>query len=62
LGYYHFYEFVVNSVVKALIGAEFDRAIPMLLIHIWAKPFVFLGVVRGQWLMAENLKFNKFTP
>jgi O-antigen/teichoic acid export membrane protein len=55
-----FMSLIGTSVVKALIGAEFDRAIPILLLHIWATPFVFLGVARGQWLMAENLTSLSF--
>ncbi|MCY7334531.1 MAG: flippase [Pseudanabaena sp. CAN_BIN31] len=55
-----FMSLIGTSVVKALIGVEFDRAIPILLLHIWATPFVFLGVARSQWLMAENLTSLSF--
>jgi O-antigen/teichoic acid export membrane protein len=41
--------------VKALLGEEYIAAGKILVLHIWAGPFVFLGVARSQWLMAENL-------
>jgi O-antigen/teichoic acid export membrane protein len=41
--------------VKALLGQEYIAAGKILVLHIWAGPFVFLGVARSQWLMAENL-------
>jgi len=55
-----FMSLIGTSAVKVLLGAEFDRAIPILLLHIWATPFVFLGVARSQWLMAENLTSLSF--
>ncbi|MEB3120387.1 MAG: flippase [Snowella sp.] len=48
-------DFLVNK----LLGTEFRQATSILVLHIWAAPFVFLGVARGQWFMAENLtKFS----
>lgn len=41
--------------VKTLLGAEYLAAGKILVLHIWAGSFVFLGVARSQWLMAENL-------
>jgi O-antigen/teichoic acid export membrane protein len=41
--------------VKVLLGQEYIAAGKILVLHIWAGPFVFLGVARSQWLMAENL-------
>lgn len=45
--------------VNKLLGAEFQQSATILMWHIWAAPFVFLGVARSQWLNAENLtKFS----
>lgn len=41
--------------VNKLLGPEYHQSANILAWHIWAAPFVFLGVARGQWLMAENL-------
>jgi O-antigen/teichoic acid export membrane protein len=38
-----------------LLGKEFAESGHILAWHIWASPFVFLGVARTQWMMAENL-------
>jgi len=37
-----------------LLGKEYTEAGQILAWHIWASPFVFLGVAQSQWLMAEN--------
>lgn len=44
-----------DTLVNFLLGTEYTEAGRILAWHIWASPFVFLGVARGQWLMAENL-------
>ena len=44
-----------EPLTSALLGAEYTEAGTILAWHIWAGPFVFLGVARSQWLMAENL-------
>lgn len=41
--------------IDILLGGEYNQAGEILALHIWAGPFVFLGVARGQWLMTENL-------
>ena len=41
--------------VHKLLGSEFQQSATILMWHIWAAPFVFLGVARSQWLNAENL-------
>jgi O-antigen/teichoic acid export membrane protein len=46
--------FSVPLMVK-LLGQEYTEAGRILAWHIWAGPFVFLGVARSQWLMAENM-------
>jgi O-antigen/teichoic acid export membrane protein len=47
--------FGASLLVKTLLGPEYLAAGKILVLHIWAGPFVFLGVARSQWLMAENL-------
>jgi O-antigen/teichoic acid export membrane protein len=41
--------------IYKLLGSEFQQSATILMWHIWAAPFVFLGVARSQWLNAENL-------
>lgn len=41
-----------------LLGQEYAEAGKILAWHIWAGPFVFLGVGRSYWLVAENM--NRF--
>jgi O-antigen/teichoic acid export membrane protein len=40
--------------LNQLLGQEYASAGQILTWHIWASPFVFLGVARSQWLIAEN--------
>jgi O-antigen/teichoic acid export membrane protein len=42
-----------------LLGKEYSESGTILALHIWASPFVFLGVAQHQWLMAEN--FTRFS-
>lgn len=45
-----------------LLGQEYAEAGRILAWHIWAGPFVFLGIARGKWLLAENMnQFNFLT-
>jgi O-antigen/teichoic acid export membrane protein len=46
--------FASTPLVKLLLGNELAPAGSILALHIWAGPFVFLGVARSQWLMTEN--------
>jgi len=46
--------FSVPLIVQ-LLGQEYTEAGRILAWHILASPFVFLGVARSQWLMAENM-------
>ncbi len=52
--------FVSNTLLTTLLGQDYARAGEILAVHIWAGPFVFLGVARGQWLMVENLTWFNF--
>jgi O-antigen/teichoic acid export membrane protein len=49
-----------SSIIIGLIyGPEFSASAPILAIHIWAGPFVFMAAVLSKWLVAENyLKFS----
>ncbi len=46
--------------MQTLLGPEYHEAGHILAWHIWASLFVFLGVARGQWLMAENYTHFSF--
>jgi PST family polysaccharide transporter len=43
-------------IVSLAYGPQFADAGPILVVHIWASIFVFLGVARGQWLVNEGLQ------
>lgn len=47
-------------VVNLLYGEQYNQAGSVLMIHIWAGVFVFLGVASGKWFMAENLQMLSF--
>ena len=54
--------FASDNLINVLLGTEYTEAGQILAWHIWASPFVFLGVARSQWLIAENLtKLSFFT-
>jgi len=46
--------FLSKKIIIFLYGNNFNQAITVLAIHIWASVFVFLGVASGQFLLAEN--------
>ncbi len=48
--------FMAESIVVTLYGTHYQDAGMVLSIHIWAGVFVGLGVVNGQWFLAENLQ------
>ncbi len=47
--------FISGTLMTTILGEEYTKGGEILAWHIWAGPFVFLGVARSQWLMAENL-------
>ncbi len=47
--------FASNTIMLNLLGQEYASAGKILALHIWAGPFVFLGIARSQWLVTENL-------
>ena len=48
--------FMAESIVVTLYGTHYKDAGIVLTVHIWAGVFVGLGVVNGQWFLAENLQ------
>jgi O-antigen/teichoic acid export membrane protein len=46
--------FLSNWIVNLLYGVQYSQAGSVLIIHIWAGVFVFLGIAFGQYLIAEN--------
>ena len=44
-----------GSIIDALFGAAYADSVPILMIHIWASPFVFMGAILSRWLIAEDL-------
>ena len=52
--------FISGTLTSSLLGEGYTEAGKILAWHIWAGPFVFLGVARSQWLMAENLTWFSF--
>jgi O-antigen/teichoic acid export membrane protein len=42
--------------IKALFGSAFEQASDVLVIHIWASVFVFVGVASDKWLLTEGLQ------
>ncbi|MGE3613200.1 MAG: flippase [Sulfurimonas sp.] len=52
--------FLSDWVVNLLYGEQYSQAGNVLMIHIWAGIFVFLGVASGKWFTAENLQMLSF--
>ena len=48
--------FFSDWIIYVLFGDEFIEAASILLIHVWACIFVFLGVASSKWLIAEGLQ------
>jgi len=47
--------FMSDWIVELLYGGDYNQSGRVLMIHIWAGIFVFLGVAFGKYLAAENL-------
>jgi PST family polysaccharide transporter len=43
-----------NLIIGTLYGAQFHGVATILTVHVWASLFVFMGVARGQYLLAEG--------
>jgi O-antigen/teichoic acid export membrane protein len=52
--------FMSEWVVELLYGEAYSEAGGVLMIHIWAGVFVFLGVASGKWFVSENLQMLSF--
>jgi len=52
--------FLSDWVVNLLYGEQYNQTGSVLMIHIWAGVFVFLGVVFGKYLTNENLTRTTF--
>jgi O-antigen/teichoic acid export membrane protein len=48
--------FLSDFFINLLYGNQYNQAGSVLMIHIWAGLFVFLGVASGKWLLSENLQ------
>jgi len=46
---------LASVLIGLLYGPNYSGAGPVLAMHVWALPFVFLGVARGQYLVNEGL-------
>lgn len=51
-----FTSFIAPYAVNILYGENYNKTADVLVIHIWAAVFVFLGVCSGRWLLTENLQ------
>ena len=52
--------FLSDWVINLLYGEEYNKAGSVLMIHIWASVFVFLGVASGKWFIIENIQLLAF--
>ncbi len=48
--------FLSDWIIHLLYGEQYEQAGNVLMIHIWAGIFVFLGVASGKWFLSENLQ------
>ena len=52
--------FLSDWIVALLFGGEYNQAGSILMIHIWAGVFVFLGLASTNWFVVENLLLLSF--
>lgn len=52
--------FLSDWLVGFLYGTDYHQAGSVLMIHVWAGVFVFLGVASGNWYLSENLQILAF--
>lgn len=45
-------------IIRILYGPEYAGAASVLSVHIWSGVFVFLGIIAGKWVIAENYTKN----
>ena len=46
---------LAEPVISALYSEQFSGAAAVLVIHVWAAPFLFINVIFSKWLIIENL-------
>ena len=44
-----------HAIIRTLYSNDFSGAAPVLMVHIWASVFVFLGVAQSPWDITKNL-------
>ena len=49
-----------SLLVHLLFGPSYAAAAPILAVHVWAAPFVFLGVAQNPWNINEGLAVLSF--
>ena len=52
--------FLSDWIIELLYGNQYNQAGSVLMIHIWAGVFVFLGVASSKWFLSENLQKYSF--
>lgn len=52
--------FLSDWIIYLLYGSKYNEAGTVLMIHIWAGVFVFLGVASSKWFLSENLQKYSF--
>jgi O-antigen/teichoic acid export membrane protein len=45
-----------TPIINTLYGNSYNEAAYVLVLHIWAAPFVMLGIVSSQWFLCEGLQ------
>ena len=58
--YSNSYDFLSDQIVGLLYGVQYNEAGSVLMIHIWAGVFVFLGSAFSRYLTVENLAKKAF--
>lgn len=53
--------FLSDRLILLLFGQVYQEAGQVLMIHIWASIFVFLGVASGKWFISENRQMLSFS-
>jgi PST family polysaccharide transporter len=51
---------LAGPLIHLLYGSEYSAGATVLVIHVWAAVFVFLGVASGRWYLAENMSHVLF--
>ena len=49
-----------TTIIRSLFGSSYAAAGPILAIHIWTAPFVFLGLAQNPWSINEGLTVLSF--